>query len=962
MKNNSNYLIFSRVVALAMVFSLVVTPVMPAAHALAEEASTTPEATTPVDQDVANDNAADVASETDAAASTGSNEATSTGADAVVATGDAAAAAESENDVNTNLTDSSAPGLPETLNASTTPETASTTPVDDLTVEDTNTATTTSTTTASADTGDNTAAATGGSAEVYTGDAYATANSINVVNTNIIGSAGLIYFRDLFAALGIDLRSLDLSYFSGGAGSGGCSLTSCGDTTVTTNNAATTTSAVTVVADTGGNTASSTDGTATVATGNAYASGNSVNLVNTNIVKSNYLLVGVNEFGDLGGDITLPGASFFEQLLARAAGARVEASTTNTATVSASTTATASTGGNEATSTDGTATVVTGNALSSATSINQVNTNQVGGSQIFFLFRIWGDWSGTVTGLPAGMSWRETPLGVEIVSDSAAPSTGLGEGAIDASTTNDANVTSNVNVYALTGDNQATGQEASVTTGNAYASANSVNIVNTNIIGSNWMYAIFNIFGNFSGDISFGRPDLWIGATAEAGNPTDPNTQVPFHFTVANKGDAAATNVHLALDFTSGMLSFASGAGWDLGDFAPGEVKDFTYEGTTGTPPAGYSAEVPITATVTSDEADNNPDDNTDHLALIISNPLLWGGSGGGTSFTSDPEIEITKVANETATTAPATIDYTVEIRNRGGRLYDAVALDTLRGPTGEVVSTQQFNLGTIEYHDGARITYSVVFDENTEPGTYTNTVTVTGRMHYPSGEVGSVALSPVSTTNEVTILDPQSIKNAESTGLCPEYLTKYIKPGAQNDPEQVKLLQAFLMDSDAGAGVSITGEYDAATIAAVDRFQQKYASDVLDPWGYNRPTSFVYYTTRKKINDLYCSGLRTFGLSEEQLAEIARTRTLVASIRDAAVHQLNPAALGASGAASTTTATTTSGEVILPEGIEIGLAEPAPDAERSSWLARVLNGPRLFMASVLSAFSSATDGPISLR
>ena len=55
--------------------------------------------------------------------------------------------------------------------------------------------------------------------------------------------------------------------------------------------------------------------------------------------------------------------------------------------------------------------------------------------------------------------------------------------------------------------------------------------------------------------------------------------------------------------------------------------------------------------------------------------------------------------------------------------------------------------------------------------------------------------------------------------------------------------------------------------------FQVKYADDVLIPWGLgaDEPTGYVYYTTRKKINEIFCG--RSFPLSNEQLLEIEQCR-----------------------------------------------------------------------------------------
>lgn len=111
-------------------------------------------------------------------------------------------------------------------------------------------------------------------------------------------------------------------------------------------------------------------------------------------------------------------------------------------------------------------------------------------------------------------------------------------------------------------------------------------------------------------------------------------------------------------------------------------------------------------------------------------------------------------------------------------------------------------------------------------------------------------------------------------TESCDWYLTAFIRVGQQNPPEQVKRLQTVLHNFE-GANLEINGVYDAATIAAVNAFQAKYASEVLTPWGISAPTGYVYLTTRKKINEVFCHNTVQFPLTQQQLDEIARVRAL---------------------------------------------------------------------------------------
>ncbi len=808
---------------------------------------------------------------------------------AVVITGDAEATVEVENAVNTNIIDialaSSTPEEPESsepedptppapiplLVAEESIEEATSTATSTIVNE--NSATTTNTVESLAESGDNTASGSGGSA-VSTGDAIAQATVLNIVNTNIVNSNGLLSFLNLFDS-SFDLRSLDLSYFFGDVGkSGACSLAACaGEYVISNTNEATTTNDVIVRAHTGGNVASST-GDALIETGNAYASANVLNMINTNFVDSHYLLVALNNFGDFSGDLTLPNADFFERLLSRSDSTRLSVENENSAFVTSTTTAVADSGHNEAQG-DG-ADIHTGNALSQATTFNQVNTNVTGGSSVYMLINVFGDWSGTIDGLPDGLTWARTPNGIVIMNEG-----GSGESGGDPLTvmnTNTAHLENDVEVYALTGDNKAASAsgDAAISTGNAYASANTVNLVNTNVIGQNWMLAMFNIFGNWDGNLSFGHPDLWIGGVAETSNPTAPGARVAYHFTVSNNGDAAATNVVLKALFDETLLSFDHSdfddeIGWNLGTIRPGETKDFVYRATAGHPSLGMSAAVPLMATLSSTEHDADENDNTEELSILIQQPDF--GSVGQSPFELRPDVHMTKSASTAAAVASSTVDYTITITNEGDSAYRSLLTDTLRSPDGEVVYERSWDLGEIPNGEEITIDYTVAFGTDTMPGTYTNEARLTAEANNAGPEYER-HITPVEASATVEILPLPQVLGASTARACTPLLNAYLAQGTENDPEQVSLLQHFLKESENESALTISGVYDDATKAAVMRFQSKYSVETLDPWGIAKPTGVVYFTTQWKINELACEGPQAFALSHDQLAEIRSYRS----------------------------------------------------------------------------------------
>lgn len=99
----------------------------------------------------------------------------------------------------------------------------------------------------------------------------------------------------------------------------------------------------------------------------------------------------------------------------------------------------------------------------------------------------------------------------------------------------------------------------------------------------------------------------------------------------------------------------------------------------------------------------------------------------------------------------------------------------------------------------------------------------------------------------------PAPVSASVAQGNCNEYLTESIRVDWANSSEEVRKLQAFLNEYE-GEELTLSGVYGAADEAAVRRFQERYRSEVLTPWGKNEPTGFVHTTTRTKINELYCA------------------------------------------------------------------------------------------------------------
>jgi len=87
----------------------------------------------------------------------------------------------------------------------------------------------------------------------------------------------------------------------------------------------------------------------------------------------------------------------------------------------------------------------------------------------------------------------------------------------------------------------------------------------------------------------------------------------------------------------------------------------------------------------------------------------------------------------------------------------------------------------------------------------------------------------------------------------CGPYLFGTIRLGHSNNYGEVQKLEAFLRDYR-DEDVPDDGFYGKDDDAAVRRLQVDYAADVLAPWGLSTSTGNVMTTTRKKINELYCT------------------------------------------------------------------------------------------------------------
>ncbi len=167
---------------------------------------------------------------------------------------------------------------------------------------------------------------------------------------------------------------------------------------------------------------------------------------------------------------------------------------------------------------------------------------------------------------------------------------------------------------------------------------------------------------------------------------------------------------------------------------------------------------------------------------------------------------------------------------------------------------------------------------------TATDTTNVYNHSMLISGIPSAIAtyFRPVSSLNAEIVTGIELTRTPVTTSiggnpLACEYLKEYLRIGVNNNPTEVTKLQLFLKNYEGATNLAVTGFFDTTTDTAVRSFQDKYKRDVLDTWNLPSNTGYVYYTTKKKINEIYCQ--REFPLTIEQKNEITSFRALIERI-----------------------------------------------------------------------------------
>lgn len=580
---------------------------------------------------------------------------------------------------------------------------------------------------------------------IETGDVNLVVGLFNTVNSNIIGSN---FFQFLFNIFEDSEGDINLADEIATSSEGNCS-SSAACLNIVDDNQGSIENDVLIGGSTGNNSVNSDNGDAIIKTGNANAVANIFNVLNSNIIGLNWTRFIINIFGDWMGDLILPGKEAMQQFNEQGSsgcGGNCQSTnmvSSNEGQIENEVYVTANTGGNTA---SGNSSVIrTGNANVKTDVLNIANSNINNQNWFFMGINNFGNWKGEIFNLPPGLAMKEDFGGIKIynlgLDDFNSNSTE--SGTLNIVNNNSGFIKNTVIVNVSTGGNSANSSNGSavINTGDANVFTSLVNILNSNITGNNMLSGMVNIFGNWEGDVAFGRPDLFLGESViTSSNPAEPGGLITYTLTYFNNGDADATGVTIVDDFDERYLSVTDVGGgtvidnpgelqWDIGTVPAGSSGSVSYSAAINYRMPGGTTYLINQAVIDSLEDDWNDEDNIETISVEAYRGFPFALLAGWPSQSALPDLQITKTNNvEDFVYAGNNVDYQIVLTNNGdGSAYDAVVEDVLLNEFSEVIITNSWDLGEVFPNEEIIIDYTVAIGSEVPAGFYTNTAQAIG-------------------------------------------------------------------------------------------------------------------------------------------------------------------------------------------------------------------------------------------
>ncbi len=363
-----------------------------------------------------------------------------------------------------------------TANLTTTPDTSQST---------TNSADISGSNSASSASGLNSSTNASGDASINTGSSSSTANTNSTINTNVLDAS----------------PSADTEATVSATESAQTASSPTPSTVVTLQNSANVQNSTSANSDSGNNQTNNNGGNANITTGSSISTAAVANLINTNLVGSNYRFLIYNIYETQNGTINLN--EVWKEISSRLGGNAnilpsaantLAVNITNSANVSSAVTANSQSGQNQANSNAGNSSITTGSSYASANLFNLINTNAVGANFLFVVVNIFGTLKGDIV-VPSKEKFDQS------IQTYNANGINLAAGSVNID--NYAQVEGDtVIAQANSGNNTSSGSGSQTTiTGDAYASATTIDVLNTNMAWENWMSFILNNYGTWTGAV-----------------------------------------------------------------------------------------------------------------------------------------------------------------------------------------------------------------------------------------------------------------------------------------------------------------------------------------------------------------------------------------------------------------------------------------------------------------------------
>lgn len=508
--------------------------------------------------------------------------------------------------------------------------------------------------------GQNTIEKNDGQAEIDTGNVDIRLNLLNLTNTNITNSTWGQYFYNSEAPLFQDINIEDAWHK---ASHDDCRFGECaGEFKVVNMNESTVQNKIKVLGISGQNKIKDADGNGIIRTGDVRVATNLINFLNTNLTGSEWDLSVINLFDDWKGNLILPGKQKYDSnkknynLFPNTA-----INNTNDVLISNDITLDANSGDNLADNNDGISQITTGDALTKSNIQNVVNANFHGGDWFLIIINRFNKWEGQIFNKPneIGQLIQDKSLVFSsFLSDEMLKNLHHNDDDAILSVTNNnlGELRNEILIQALTGGNeiQHNDGKAIIETGKALILANVLNVANVSITGGDWHLAVINVFGDWQGNILFGRPDLKVMPEANKAELNEPGETIDVAVTYSNTGSADCDNANLSMTYDSENLKPLNSSGliqnngkivWSLGKVAQGSTKKITQRFEfIGRNTNKKTADISVS--IDSTVPDLNVADNTKNITLTYNN-IQSQGNSANTSGSNQSNINNSNTAQQ---------------------------------------------------------------------------------------------------------------------------------------------------------------------------------------------------------------------------------------------------------------------------------------------------------------------------